>query len=495
MLHIMVAVNVLYILAEIVFNIVLLKVVSAEVRLGDIQEVEVFGRGLAAFGFTFILLKMLQGARLDVKKKIVFMSVVTVIAYPLFYIGQEKFIDNLAENSSPEVRRKMGNIHLLKTGLLNGSLEINSVPYSKEIKDMPESKVFIANIALFMMNNHGVLGYIENNKEEIAAAVFEGDVIERVQRYNWMHYEVVRNVRHEFIIYSYSLERLARKESRVSRLVNEGYGDLVKYLRFMYKRDRGRAEYRGMSFIQYSKAADVQGYIKRSIEKKGGIEPSGVIDISSSSAMARSILSEDSKAFSDGISAIEKKYDMKFPRGVKNEVDFINHPEVRKILKVELGALYVPIKYSDYWSDEEMEQVLIENSGAIGANMGRDFISKGADPNVSKSIVKAMIIPPIALFLSLLFAIVNFAIFARTIIGGCVHGRAGNFAALCLIVSLLLLPTLLANKYTESGSYSNVIRPVMEHSILIAVAVTWVMKFEPFVYKYGSPYVNEKNIL
>ncbi len=495
MFYIMFVVNFLYILAELTFNIVLLKVVSAEVSMGDIQEVEVFGRGLAAFGFTFMLLKLLQGTRLGVKRKIVFMSVVTVVAYPLFYVGQEKLVDSLAENSSPETRSKMGSIHLLKKGLLNGALEVDSVPYNKEIKDLPESKAFITNIALFMMSNDRVLNYVEDNREEIASAVFERDLIERVKHYSWVHYEVVRNVRHEFSNYTYNLEKLARKENQVSRLVNENYEDLVKYLKFMYKRDRGRVEYRGMSFIQYSKAADIQSFIKSRIETKGGGEPSGEIDVSSPSAMTRSILSEDFKAFNDGISAVEIKYDMEFPRGVKDEVDFINHPEVRKILKVELGALYVPIKYPDVWSEEERIQVLIENSGTIGANMGRDFIRKCSDPDTSKAVVKAMIIPPIALFLSLLFVFINLAILARTIVGGFVQGGGANIAALFLIISLLFLPALLTNKYTESGSYAKVIRPVMEHSVLVAAAVTWVMKFEPFVYKYVSPYVNEKNVL
>lgn len=497
MFHIMVFVNVVYILAEITFNIVLLKVVSAEVRLDDIHEVESLGRGLAAFGFTFILLKLLQGTRLDIKKKIVIMSVVTVVAYPLFYMGQKKLIDHLAESSSSETRSKMGNIHMLKTGLLNGALELDSVPYNKEIKDMPESKAFITNIALFMMNNDRVLKYIEDNKEEIAATVFENDVIERVWHYNRMHHEVVRNLSNEFSYYNYNLEKLSRKEIQVSRLVNANYRDLVNYLKSRYKRDSKRTEYRGMSFAQYSRTPETQKFIKNNIKKQGGFEPSGIIDISLPSAMTRSILSEHSKAFNDRISAVEKKYGMKFPRGIKNETVFLNHPEVKKILKAELGPLYVPIKYSDYWSDEEMSQIFIDNSGAIGATMAKDFLSKGTDSEESKAIVKAMIIPPIALFLSLLFAFINLAILIKTIIDSWMQKKsfAGNVAVLSLILSLLLLPTLLTNKYTESDSYTKVIRPVEEHSVIIAAAVTWVMKFEPFVYKYGSPYVNEKNIL
>lgn len=497
MFHIMIVVNALYILAELTFNIVLLKVVSAEVRLDDIQEVQALGRGLAAFGFTFILLKVLQGTKLDIKKKIVIMSAVTVVAYPLFYMGQEKLIDHLAENSSPETRSKMRNIHMLKTGLLNGALELDSVPYNKEIKDMPESKAFITNIALFMMNNDRVLKYIEKNKEEIAATVFENDVIERALHYNRMHYKVVRNTRNKFNGYNYNLEKLVRKESQVSRLVNKNYRDLVKYLNTRYKRDRKRTEYRGMSFAQYSRAPETQRFIKNNIKKQESLEPSGIIDISSPSAMTRSILSEDSKAFNDSISAVEKKYDMKFPRGIKNETVFLNHPEVKKILKAELGPLYVPIKYTDYWPDKEMSQIFIDNSGAIGANMAKDYVNKGTDPEESKAIVKAMIIPPIALFLSLLFAFINLAILVKTIIDSWTQKKrfGGNVAVLSLILSLLLLPTLLTNRYTESDSYAKVIRPVKEHSVIIAAAVTWVMKFEPFVYKYGSPYVNEKNIL
>src|SRR5690606_33333879 len=72
---------------------------------------------------------------------------------------------------------------LVKQGLINGSLQLNTVPYNESIKDLPESKVFISNISLFLINNDAVINYVKGNKEKVAQHVFSKEIEKNMDKY------------------------------------------------------------------------------------------------------------------------------------------------------------------------------------------------------------------------------------------------------------------------------------------------------------------------
>ena len=110
----MLAINLIYVAIEFLFNFILLNTTSSQVSMDDIHYVEVVGRCLASFGFTFIVWKIIQSKKsFTTLKKIMLMIISGVIVYPTFYIAQEKFVDYLAENASVETKEKNNYLFLV----------------------------------------------------------------------------------------------------------------------------------------------------------------------------------------------------------------------------------------------------------------------------------------------------------------------------------------------------------------------------------------------
>jgi hypothetical protein len=60
MFYILLIINALYVLIELYFNISLLNIASGTSNFDDIHDLELFGRALSSFGFTFIFWKIIS---------------------------------------------------------------------------------------------------------------------------------------------------------------------------------------------------------------------------------------------------------------------------------------------------------------------------------------------------------------------------------------------------------------------------------------------------
>lgn len=488
MFYIMLAINIIYVSAELVFNFILLNTSSTQIRLEDIHSVEMLGRALAAFGFTFIFWKFIESRNLKTKSKIVLILLVTSISYPLFYFGQEKLVNSLAENSTIETREKMNSIFLLKQGLLNGSLQLDTVPYNEDIKDLPESKTFITNIPLFMMNNDKVLSYIKNNNVNVAEIVFRTDVINDPMKYVEIYKEALFDLDMKYNSYDSHNMSMKIDIDKSVRLVDANYDDLMKYLKWLYGKESDTAEFFSVSFIEYLKTKKIQDIIKSKISEKSKIKINGFVDVSSKSAFKNNLKRNVVDKYNAGLGSI--------PMGIKSKMEFRNHTEVKKLFKDELGALYIDINFEeDSFNGTNIEKdinVIKNNAGIIGSAIAKEFINKDLMSEEGASVVKAMIIPPLALLFSLFFAFVNFIILVKTILNRNIKSKkVVNTVVISLVSFMLIIPLLLNNKYTESDSYKKVIVNVEDYNYVLSSGVNWIMKMEPFVYSYGKVFIED----
>lgn len=497
MFYIMVAINIIYVSAELVFNFILLNTASTQVKIEDIHSVEVLGRSLAAFGFTFIIWKIIQGLNYSNLNKILLIAIASTISYPLFYFGQEKLVNTFAENSSLETREKMNNIYLLKQGLINGSLQLNTVPYNEEIKDLPESKTFITNIPLFMINNDKVMNYTKDNKEKIANLVFKNEVLNNPIKYVNIYNEAVNEIHKKYLQFSSATQSKKTNITNIINLVDKQYADLDKYLNWRYRKENDIPEFLGMSFNEYVKTEQIQKVVKDKIKEKTGKVIDGTVDATSSMALKKSMIRNLEEKYEKLNSSYAEETGVNMPVGDLTKEEFLNHPEIQKALKKELGPLYVKMDFKEYsFTDNIVEEdvVLIKNNAEIiGSQIAKEFLNNNLDSEDSVSIVKAMIVPPIALFLSLIFAFINFFILIKSILDKNIkdNKKLTNGIVLGLVFMLLSFPMVLNNKYTESDSYLKVFKNMEDYNFVVAKSVHWVMKFEPFVYSYGEIFIKE----
>ncbi len=229
MFYVLLLVNIFYVCAEFLFNFILLNTASTQVDINDIHAVEILGRSLAAFGFTFIFWKLIESKNIKTLKKVFLITIVSLIAYPSFYYGQEKLVNSLAENSSLETREKIHDLFLLKQGLVVGALQLDSIPYSEEIKDLPESKTFISNLPLFMLGNDAVSNFLKENRKAVAANVFKTDVLENPSKYLDFYNNAFNKPDYEYIKYS----SFYGKRSQDMKIASEKVKLLVFLLKIM----------------------------------------------------------------------------------------------------------------------------------------------------------------------------------------------------------------------------------------------------------------------
>lgn len=506
MFYIITVINILYIAAELVFNSILLNTASTQIRLEDIHSVEILGRSLAAFGFTFILYKFFESKFKLTLHKLILMVVISLTAYPLFYLAQEFAVNSIADNSSLETRKKMNDIFLLKQGLINGSLQLNTVPYNEEIKDLPESKTFITNIPLFLMSNDKVLEFTNKNKDKIATLVFENEVLNSPMKYVSIYTSAILKLNMQYKQYSSANTSRLMKLKNVDNLVNNQYEDLIKYLTWRFNKENDTQKYIGMSFNNYIKTEEIQNVIRKKIKEKTGKSVSGFIDVSSSSALKGSLKVSINEGFTNMLNVVEKETGFKIPAGLNSRVEFINNKEVQKILKSKLGSLYVEMNLNEHsFNDNDVNadlELIKKNAKKIGEKMAHDFLNSDLSTAKGASIVKAMIVPPIALFLSLFFALINTAILLSGLINRYTKFNKdnsksfySNLIVLFAFIGLASLTIFVDNEYTQSESYVKVLKNLEDSNIVLAKSVDWIMKAEPLFYKYGDALMIKKTSL
>lgn len=484
----MVAINIIYVSSEFVFNFILLNTSSSQIRLEDIHSVEILGRSLAAFGFTFILWKVIQGLKINNKSKLLAIIAATVISYPLFYFGQEKLVNYLADNSSIETREKMNYIFLLKQGLLNGSLQLDTVPYNEGIKDLPESKTFITNIPLFIMNNEKVLSYLKSNKVKVAETVFKADIINDPIKYVNIYGLALSNLDMKYNMYDSHSVSLDIDLKRYVKTANDNYPDLIKYLHWLYGKDNDTIEFKGLSFGEYIETNKIQAEIKKEIGKKSSVVINGFIDVSSKTAFINTIKENVYNKYKEGFGSL--------PTGIKSKKEFRDNSEVRRLFKAATNNLYMDMNIDeDSFKGMNLAadiKLIEDNTSEIAKSLADNFLKKDLMSVAGASIVKAMIIPPLALLLSLFFAFINLIILVKTILDKNIKSKkTNNFIVLALVSFILVFPLLLNNKYTESSSYKTVFVNIENNSYVLSKGVDWIMKMEPFVYGYGKVFIED----
>lgn len=612
--YIMLAINVIYVAVEFLFNFVLLNTTSAQVTMDEIHYVEVLGRSLASFGFTFIIWKIIQSRKkISSLKKVSLMVISALIAYPAFYFGQEKAVDYFAENASIQTKERNNYLFLVKQGLINGSLQLNTVPYNESIKDLPESKVFISNISLFLINNDAVLNYVKGNKEKVAQHVFAKEIEKNIDKYYadykdammnadimWEAYQrvnynnetnlmslemssnrafnnmnstlekkyndykkaqkyVSNNVDKRFDRYVQhyinTLEEVAKcfDESCVQRKMsidfykglqksmpvksfpqpnaickksNNANSRLKIYLNGNVKVDRKpnwkdvnnnymecyvkendlvagfkeSVDYRfanevGIknknigSYNEFVNQPEVKAEIRSELTNKYGLNVVGDFNPSSRESFISSIKGSANNTF---ITAFDKQtkenYGVSIPAGIKDKNVFFNQSGVQESLRNNMGVFYVEGIKPDMSKTQFEKQV----AAKISVNIAEQFLNKDLDSVEGQQVVKAMIIPPIALILSLLFGFINAVILIKTVISKIVKANfISNIIAIMSIGILLAVPAVLNNKYTESESYVKVYNNMKEYNIVMAESVNWIMKLEPFVYSYGETFIKK----
>lgn len=502
MFYVMLAINALYVLAEFLFNFILLNTASADVKLDDIHSVEIIGRSLAAFGFTFIFWKLIQNKNMKTLKKVFLMLAVSLVAYPSFYFGQERLVNSLANNASVETREKLHDLFLLKQGLISGALQLDSIPYNTEIKDLPESKTFVSNISLFLLDNSAVHAYMQKNRLAVATNIFKNDVVDHTDKYLDIYNNATLQISEMYKAYHSNNEMRRIDINKAVNGVDDFYPKMEEDLKWYYKKARNTNQHKGQTYQEFTNTDSVKDMVIQKIKEKKSIrldrnfDPSNVNSVKN--AFARYVYNK----YEEGKAQFKKENGFILPEGLDDRYDFFMHPTVVNKAKEAMGAYYVEEiyrHYASFFAGGDTSVLIRNNADKVANAVAQDFVKQDLMSEQVTSVVKAMIVPPIALFLSLLFAFINIFILIKSIIKKVLEHRMdpenvrrySNVIVGVLIAALFMFPATLTNTYTESPAYQKVYTNMKENGTLVAMSVNWIMKLEPYVYESGSTFIND----
>ncbi len=137
----------LYLCVELAFNARLLDVVGGSASESQIHSIEIYGRTLSGIALALVVLQGLLYLRNHSNSgrpgSIMIILVCAAVGWAV-YVSLGKLTDYLVETSSPSFRLASVNIVLVQRALIDGLVKIDGLPDDKSIFPRPEGKAFLA---------------------------------------------------------------------------------------------------------------------------------------------------------------------------------------------------------------------------------------------------------------------------------------------------------------------------------------------------------------
>ena len=447
-----------YLVFELAFNARLLDVVGSAADESQVHHIEVFGRSLSGIAAALVVLQVLLARRnrrgSPAILGILFWCLVTgVVIYGALY----ELVERLATTSSPEFRRQSLNIQLLQRALVDGSAEVDGLGTDPGLLAEPQGKAFLALFPALAVS-------VERLDEKIAAA--KQSLIERAldrqmggpQGYAGSWDSALKATREQWQKYRRIPQDL---DARVAREQDRAWSDYVADLR--------KRRWTPGSVPGYAHAS-----VLRSVRNRVPVPADWALDDEAGfrEAVAARVRRQAGVGAGDGSVAVHGQH---VPPGLGFE-DFVRQRGVQLELQDKLKAPDdVPIA-ATYADGAAFERLLYRPMlHRLAAQKLRDYESPVADfadghrlQETGVAAVRAVIVPPIALFFSLLGAIGHASKLSYLVVKGAhvpiskrfagsladrLTGRAGWVPVGALAIAFAAL-ALLENDVTRSRLYA-----------------------------------------
>ncbi len=162
--------NVIYLVIELSFNARILDVSAAFSPTTDFHQLEIYGRSISASGATLFAWRLFipSWSSISLFKIILKFFLITLVVFPVIFIGQKNLVDNLVDQSSNETRRTAEILNLLKYGVANGFVEIEELSVDELVLQTAEGKMFITLSGLLAYNSNNMREVLERELDKIA---------------------------------------------------------------------------------------------------------------------------------------------------------------------------------------------------------------------------------------------------------------------------------------------------------------------------------------
>lgn len=135
-----------YLVFELAFNARLLDVVGAGASSDEVHAIEVYGRSLSGIAFGLMVFGFLWKLHATGKTAIGWMGIglVSILVAVVVYVCLEWLVNDLTRKSSPEFRRASLSILLVQGALVDGTAALDGLTVEGKVFSTPQGKVLLA---------------------------------------------------------------------------------------------------------------------------------------------------------------------------------------------------------------------------------------------------------------------------------------------------------------------------------------------------------------
>lgn len=508
-----------YVLAEFAFNAALLNTASGQVRNSNaIHQVELAGRILSGIGLSLLMYWAYFRKRIieeTVATGLKTLGLSLIICVPLMYFGQKIIVEKLIVNGTSGFQRQYAeSLILLKNGLQTGAVTMKNVPLSDDGISEPGDMAFLSVMGAILIGIPDYANVILKNEKSM------------VERVNWIaskdtadqayptyqagsnrlitgyrDYEKASNEYQRS--FAANRPKIEQAWSQIARSTEQGYAKYRKALSYYsyMSNDQFRARTNGYpkgisSLTEFRANSETITRANFSLNQQG-LSINAKWDGTHDGFMT--IMSQGGMTQWGQQMAQRNMYGLKPGLGFK---EFEQSSTIQSELREQLGKLYVSgMRLGLSKDDFTSSVIMVSNAQSItkwvdGAkNRQYELADGGSREEEGRQFVRALIVPPIALLLSLFFSLLTLAKLPIRLLSfkdkyqGDIPwvNKARRAIMAGDLVAILSLP-MAKNDTKVMGSPLFKMMSDKGKSIvpLGDKAIIWLIKGEPLIYKTGQ---------
>lgn len=509
-------IEIVYVLTEFAFNAALLNAASGLVRDDQaLHRIEVAGRILSGVGLSILMYwayfrKKLVEESIETGLKTFAKSL--IICVPLMYVGQKIIVDSFLVNGTTGQQRQYAEtLILMKTGIQNGIVKMANLELSKGGTD-PSEMAFVSVMGAILLGVPEYAAAISKNEEAIARRVNQITSSETADKTYPLYYNASKDIIDGYKEYSKaSKEYMSRVNggvdtskiwSNVERSTSNGYAKYVKACNYYQSMPNER-------FVQkfgYPKGIRSLTEFRKTLRTIELIN----LDLSEAGLSLDVTWNGQQSTFSQsltkkGSSEWNQEMGKHGLGGISPGLTFRAFEQsgtVQEQLKEHMQSFYRDGMRVGLSKDDFTEQVIMPTNEASirqwiekAKNRSVDLGDGGSREEEGRQFVRALIVPPIALILSLFFSLLTLAKLPLRAVSfvdkykGDVPWvtKARKFIMAGDLVAILSLPLAKSDsKIMKSSIFELMSKKAKDAVPLGNVGIIWLIKGEPIIYKTGQ---------
>lgn len=449
----------LYVLAEIIANAGLLSIVGDhQVNHKDVEAMEKIMRALSGCGAVILVSNLVLPLFAKSKRRLQIFCMIVGLVGPLTYLGVQLMVDGIVGQSSRADREAGVMAYIYRMGMTNGG-----IPHSANLvsdRYDPQGKAMLASLGLYVFPGSVLGEAMSSRKADYARVIFTAEM-ERSGLKSDLSWGLWKPFDEKYSEY------LARYEDQIAVPSHESILSHVrmqeaKCIRYRARKDCGTPDFIHSSYVKNE--------VNKKIRKDAGFAVVEDYWLSDRDSFRRAMLYSAIKA----AKAKGKAKDVAYPMGRQ---EFANSDDVSRWLSV----IGFPYYFKGMGMSEYFAKWYSDKPRAI-SGLTKNLLAIDLDGYQAEQIYRSMIIPPIALFLSLFFATLNIISLMAAWITRRVSGR---WPRLGIQVLLLVLaaggPLLMSNAISESEWYQMITVGMSQLSPVRYYVATWILHIEPII--------------